>query len=461
MKRWNFVSGLCLIFLIGINICFAQDIQDKPQELAGEFFGMPVPAGNYYFAKRVVMTFNASWRGIPRDEKELEDLVWQELLFSYEAFKRGITAKEEEIDEEIDKMLKAEKAEFKWRIDKEAFQNWVKEKLGAPVELFRNQMAHLVTLEKLRKQIIDSFVPEVSEKEAYQKFLDEYNSLSVELVQFDDLSEAKKFYEQATQPLTAGALEELIWEDLILSDAAAKRKIEVQPDEVDVVMEKLLREEKVNFRWKEDKENFKKWIEEKIGISEEFFRKCLRQLTMIDKLRQKIEAKEEPEINTLEVYQKLLTDAGTVEAAYSKFFEALTTPADDILRFNNLNEAGQFYKKIKRRPGSWDEKKRKEPKLFKQPGFVALDFLINMWGFKREDSYKMMDKEAGAFYPPAPIYKGYGVFKILEIRKADDAEFAKRKDYYFDRVKMIKKYDLYKEWVEELKKKANIKVYIK
>ena len=115
----------------------------------------------------------------------------------------------------------------------------------------------------------------------------------------------------------------------------------------------------------------------------------------------------------------------------------------------------------KRATGFWADEKRKDPKSIRIPGFVAVDFLINMWGFQQGDAYDMLEKEIGFFYPPAPIYKGYGVFKIMKIRRAKPEDFEKRKANYFTKVKQIKKYELYKQWVEDLKQQANIKRYIK
>lgn len=296
-KRYRLIF-LVSIFVLGISNFYGNDL-NKNEEIAGEIFGVPVPLSSYYFAKKVVLTFNAKWRPTPRDEKELEDLVWQELIFSYEAFRRGIEVEDEEINEQISKILKSQKVDFDWDKDIEAFKKWVKENLGETIDVFRNQVIHLLKLEKLREQVLESIEPEVSEEEAYQKFLDEYNTLSVELIRFDDLKEAK-----------------------------------------------------------------------------------------------------------------------------------------------------EFYKKIKKNPKIWEkEEKEKNPDLFKRPGFVALDFLLHMWKFKRADVYKMIKMKEGEFYPPAPIYKGYAVFKILKVRRADPEKFKERKDYYFERVKMIKKYEDYKKWV--------------
>ncbi len=306
------LNGLLLIAIVSVisEPTFSL-AQEKDNKIAGEFFGIPVSLDNYYFAKRVVLTFNAKWRGIPRTERELEDLVWQELLFSYEAFRRGIEVTDKEINDEIDKILKEEKVEFSWRDDVEEFKKWTEEKLKESVELFRNQVEHLVKIEKLRQQVLDSIKPDVTEQEAYQKFLDEYNTLSVELIQFD-----------------------------------------------------------------------------------------------------------------------------------------------------NLQEAQSFYRKISKNPEVWQQRKKQEPKIFKRPGFVALDFLIHMWGFHRDDAYKMIESQVNTFYPPAPIYKGYAVFKILQIRRANTEEFAKRRDYYFRKIENIKKYEGFKKWAKELKESAHIKILI-
>ncbi len=186
-------------------------------ELAGQFFNMPVPMGNYYFAKKIVATFGAPWRGNPKTSEDLEDLTWQELVLSYEAFQRNITVSEDEVQEEVDKTLKADKVEFDREEDVEAYSDWAKEKLNESTEAFENQMKHLLQLRKLRQEVIDSIEPEVTEEEAYKKFLDEYNSLSVELVEIETQEEAQKFYKQALKPVVKKDLDKLIWDDLVLS----------------------------------------------------------------------------------------------------------------------------------------------------------------------------------------------------------------------------------------------------
>ncbi len=458
-----FLAGFfALLFTItDFSLCLSQSrAQDKKTELAGEFFGTEVPLGNYYFAKRVVMSYGAEWRGTPQNEKEVEDLVWQELLFSYEAFRRNVEVTEKEVDDELEKILKENKVDFSWRIDKEKFQEWTQKTLGVSVELFRNQIEHLVKIRKLRQQVLDGINPQVTEIEAYQKFLDEYNTLLVELVQFDELADANKFYDEVKVPVSASDMDKLVWQDALLSIEAVKRQIKADGNELDKAIGMILQDNEAYFRWKEDTAAFEKWSNEKMGVSASIFKARIEQLVCVDTLVKKIAKKEEPEVDLDTEFQQFLKVNSNIGVAYWNFLNARPAASVEILRFDSSYDAKDFYNKIKRGAGVWDINRRKDPERFKRPGFVALDFLLNMWGFDRDAAYKMLDAPLESIYPPAPIYKGYGVFKILKIRKADPAEFDKRKDSYFERVKMIKKYDGFKKWVDEFKEKAKIKRFV-
>ena len=231
---------------------------------------------------------------------------------SFEAFRRGIAVSQEEIDEEINKILAADKAEFDWKKDRDAYEKWVNDKTNEPAEIFEGQIKHLIQLHKLRQKIMESIDPPVSGKEAYREFLNEHNSLGVELVQFE-----------------------------------------------------------------------------------------------------------------------------------------------------NKKEAVLFYKKAKSYRDFWEREKEKRPKDFKRPGNVSLEFLIDMWRFPRDACYRMLKMKPGQIHPPAPIYKGYGLFKILTKRRADKSMYPKVKESYYEQIRNRKKFEVLGEWFEDLKKQANIQKYDK
>lgn len=182
-------AAFCLLFL---NDALGE-VQQGPK-FAGEFFGIKVPQENYFFVKGVVMVFGNKFGSTPATSEEEEKIIWDQLLLSYEAFRRGVMVSEEEVEREVARMLQAEKIGFDWKVDKEAYQRWLKDKANESPELFENQMRHMLQLQKLREQVMNGIEPPVSGKEALQEFLNEHNSLNVEIVQFAKKKDADNFY---------------------------------------------------------------------------------------------------------------------------------------------------------------------------------------------------------------------------------------------------------------------------
>lgn len=304
-----------IIFVTGLFL-FTKTVISQGPGVAGTFFGDNVSNENYKIILRTVMSFRTPWGGIPRTLEQAEKRVWDDLILSYEAHRRQINVEQGEIEEKITETLKGNNVSFNWKDSPQEYEQWVRDTLKQPVELFENQMRHLVQVRKLHQQVRDSIDPIITEEEAFAEFLNERNSLSVELAEFDKLEEAQQFYEQVKSDPN-------VWEETV----------------------------------KKDKENI---------------------------------------------------------------FEDRT---------------------------------------FRRPGFVALEFLMEMWGFPKKAVFDMIKMEIGEIYPPTPIYKGYGVFKVLDIRQADESDFSKRKESYFNQLRSRAKYEGFKDWLEDLRKDADIQIY--
>lgn len=287
----------------------ALDKKESPT-FVGSFFDIPVPIENYYFIKGVIAIFGNKFGPQPNTPEERKNVVWEQLLLSYEAYRRGIEVSDEEVSVEVGKILAAENAAFDWKADKDAYEKWVREKTNVSAAVFEGYLKHLIQISKLRQKVMESIEPPVSEKEAYQEFLNEHNNLGVELVQFDELKDAEAFYQKA-----------------------------------------------------------------------------------------------------------------------------------------------------RRSPNFWEEEKKKRPNDFKRPGSVSLEFLIDLWGFDKTAAYRMTKMRIGQIHPPAPIYKGFGVFKILTHGQADISRYAKVKDGYYAQIKERKRHQALTEWIKDLKKQADIKIY--
>lgn len=306
--------GTVLFSVIFLNAAFCEEPlsadKKEPPKFVGSFFDVPVPIENYYLIKGALAIFGNKWGPQPNTSEEQENVIWEQLLLSYEAFRRGITVSDKEVSDEVSKILAAEKVKFDWKKDRDSYEKWVKEKTNEPAAVFEGQLKHLIQIQRLRQKIMESAEPPVSKQESYQEFLNENNNLGVELVQFDELKDAQAFYQKAG-----------------------------------------------------------------------------------------------------------------------------------------------------RDPNFWEEEKKKRPKDFKRPGSVSLEFLIDLWGLDKTASYRMMKMRIGQIHPPAPIYNGFGVFKILTQGRAERARYAKVKKGYYEQIKERKKLKALSEWAEDLKKQANIKIY--
>ena len=174
MKKQVILS--IIIAAIGLLVSVEAGVSQE-QKIAGTFFGDPVSKDNYMFVLRTVLSFRSPWGSIPNNRQQVEKRVWDDLILSYEAHRRGISVGQKELKKKIDETLKGNDVSFNWREAPEEYAQWVKETLGISVESFENKMQHLVQVRTLWEQVMDGINPTVTEKEAFEEFLNEYNSI--------------------------------------------------------------------------------------------------------------------------------------------------------------------------------------------------------------------------------------------------------------------------------------------
>lgn len=164
------------------------------EEFAGEIFGSPVAAGNYYFAKRVHSIFQ---RPEEKDlsPEEMERVIWHNLVLSFEAYRRKIEVTPEEFSQWVDSVLAALELPFTRTKDPEAYKKWAEEELKQSVEIFENQMRYLANIEKLRREIVKEMQVTVSEEELKDDYLNVENHVGGEYQIFETKAEADAFYE--------------------------------------------------------------------------------------------------------------------------------------------------------------------------------------------------------------------------------------------------------------------------
>ena len=294
------------------SFCQEQAKDQKEQAMIGQLFNQPVPLNNYYFVRSAITVFGNKWGIEPRNPEELDDLVWNDLVLSFEAFRRNIVVDQAEIEDGITKTLQSDNVKFDWKKDKDSYALWVKEKVKEPVELFENQIRHIIQLAKLRQQVMDSIKPKVSDEEARQEFLNEQSTLDLEFVQFGEQAQAQ-----------------------------------------------------------------------------------------------------------------------------------------------------EFYKKVLAEPKLWDEEKTKNPGNFKRLASVSLINLLDTLKIPQEDLNKMIKIEKQDVYLSRLIPLGFGIFKILGKKLADESLYSKQKYVYYGKIETRKKAAGLNHWLRALKRDAQIKIFKK
>ncbi|MBU2102374.1 MAG: SurA N-terminal domain-containing protein [Candidatus Omnitrophica bacterium] len=249
-------------------------------------------------------------------------------------------------------------------------------------------------------------------------------------------------------PNTKEDLESAIWDQLLLSLVAFSQNISVTQEEIDAEITRTLAAEHTAFDRVSDPENYHEWLQKKAGLTPELFENQIRYLLQLQKLKNHV-------IDTVVAPRITVSD----EEAYEAFLREHNTLALELVQFKAQEEAGAFYKKVAGRSRSWDREKTRYEKDVRKPGFVSLEFLIDLWGIPADAAFAMVTRSIGDIYPPRPVYKGYAVFKILQTRQADTSLFPGAKENYREKVKAKKKVSGFANWFVGLKNAAQIKIY--
>ena len=170
--------------------------EDLRKNYAGILFGTPVPVGNYYFARRVHLTFQRP-EEIKMPPEAKERLIWENLALSFQAAKKEISVTPEELDQWIDSVLGALDAKVK-RSDKPAYEKFVTETIKEPVELFENQMRYLATIEKMKREKVKEMKVTVSDEEIREEYMNVQNHVGGEFLLFPEKAGADAFFQEHT-----------------------------------------------------------------------------------------------------------------------------------------------------------------------------------------------------------------------------------------------------------------------
>ena len=141
----------------------------KEGRLAGEVFGKGVSFQEFDGFYRASQIF--SFSDEPLDDPEaIKQHAWQSVIFSREALRRKIRVTDEEVRDEIKRLLAAQKIE---NPTPEEYRRWLSATLRETPQEFEGQVREILRIKKLIRSVDSEPVEPPTEEEARKKFLEE------------------------------------------------------------------------------------------------------------------------------------------------------------------------------------------------------------------------------------------------------------------------------------------------
>ncbi len=185
---WSVIISFALWGGFSVGVQF-----QKQGRMAGEISGKPVSFQEYnlfYQANQIL-----SYAGKPPEDPEaLKQQTWQSLLYAREARKKKIRVSDEEVRQEIFRLLAAQKIE---NPTLEIYRRWLAAVTRETPTEFENQLRELLRIQKLIREFNDKPIDAASPEEAQKKFLRENQKVSLEWVRFATAQEASGFRKKA------------------------------------------------------------------------------------------------------------------------------------------------------------------------------------------------------------------------------------------------------------------------
>jgi peptidylprolyl isomerase len=187
-----FQIGHLLIFLALLSAPLFAEPSDPPA--VGEAFGKPILKEEFDFALKTTGIFNVSGQE-PASDQERRNEVWKHITFLREATKRGIQASQEEVAQEMTRLL----AEKNIAYGSYNYHEFVKANFQEDSVVFEKRVRDLLTVKKMLDTILHPPAPKITDQDAKQKFLNQYNSMATEFVRYPTLAEAQTFHKSITK----------------------------------------------------------------------------------------------------------------------------------------------------------------------------------------------------------------------------------------------------------------------
>ena len=185
-----------VIWIVVVAFClwggFAFSVQlQKQNRMAGEVFGKAISFQEFNLFYKASQMFSFSGKPL-EDPTQIAQHAWQTLIYSREAKRQKIQVTDDEVRQEILRLLSAQKIE---NPTPEFYKRWLQAAFGLKPNEFEKQIREILRIQKLLVKINEA-PASVTDKEVENRFYEEENKLSLSLVLVPDKEHAQSFFEK-------------------------------------------------------------------------------------------------------------------------------------------------------------------------------------------------------------------------------------------------------------------------
>jgi hypothetical protein len=246
--------------------------------------------------------------------------------------------------------------------------------------------------------------------------------------------------------MTPEQMEKHIWHNLVLSFEASRRQIELTPEEFDQWVDSVLQVLELPFTRTQEPEKYKAWVQDTLKQSVELFENQMRYLAQIEKLKREM----------IKEMQVTVTEEEMIE----DFMSVGNHVGGEFLLFKTKEEADDFYQKH-RDAAAWESYKSENSDKIRPFHPITVQAIVDLWGVPRQQINAFHALPIGTVGEPMPFGADWGVFRLLEKRTGEMANFEKERENVKKRVEIRKQYQARDAWVDNLDERAQIKVFVK
>lgn len=245
--------------------------------------------------------------------------------------------------------------------------------------------------------------------------------------------------------LTGQALEDFVWEQLLLHYASYQRGIQATDDELEVMVNELLRNHGQSVSRRGNPEAYRRWVNETLGIEPDALENQVRYLIQIRKLNDQILQEQRVTVTEAEMQQEFLNEQHHV--------------GGEMVAFDTKEAAEAFYQTV-REGSSWDAMEASGAHQVRPVSLMTLEAYIDLWSIPKAQIEALHALELGSVGAPMPFGKQWCVYHLLEKRVGDVREFPARRESYFQQVQSKKKYQAQQQWIRDFKASASLKILV-